>query len=76
MGDREIHPVTRRRMPTGPRVLDAVHDELVGEVPAEMDTPELDWVVRSCMTTTFGLKVPLSSSSERSETSWDDVHPV
>lgn len=71
MGDRRVHPVTRRLMPTGPRLLTCIHDEQLGETPVELNTPELDWAVRTCMTAVHGLRVPLSTSSESSLTSLD-----
>jgi DNA polymerase I-like protein with 3'-5' exonuclease and polymerase domains len=76
MGDRSVHPVTKRMMPTGPRLLTCVHDEAMVEVPKGSDTPEFDWTVRTCMTAVHGLRGPLGTSSERSSVSWDAVKAV
>ncbi len=70
-----MHPIMRRRVMEGPKVLTCVHDELDEEIPVEFDDGLLDFQVRSCMTLMGGLRSPLSTSSESSATSWDDVGP-
>ncbi len=67
------HPIMRRRIMEGPKVLTCVHDELDEEIPVEFDGGLLDFGVRSCMTLMDGLNVPLSTSSESSASSWDAV---
>lgn len=67
----EVHPVMRRPIMVGPKVLTCVHDELDEEIPVEFDDGLLDFAVRSCMTLMGGLRIPLSTSSESSSKSWD-----
>jgi DNA polymerase I-like protein with 3'-5' exonuclease and polymerase domains len=69
----QVHPIMRRPMMMGPKVLTCVHDELDSEVPVEFDDGLLDFSVRSCMTLMGGLRIPLSTSSESSAKSWDDA---
>jgi hypothetical protein len=57
----------------GPKVLACIHDELDEEIPVEYDDGLLDFAVRSCMTLMGGLRIPLSTSSERSAKSWDSA---
>lgn len=72
-GGGSVNPITGRRSRDGFRVLTCIHDEIMSEVARELDTPTLDWIIRTCMTSFYGLKVPLASSSERSERSWDEA---
>jgi DNA polymerase I-like protein with 3'-5' exonuclease and polymerase domains len=72
MGGEGAHRLTRRPMPGRARILTAIHDEKMSEVAKDLDTFELDWAVRSCMVAHHGLKVPLGTSSEGSDRSWDD----
>lgn len=75
-GGGSVDPITGRRSADGMRILTCIHDELMAEVHRDLDTPQLDWAVRSCMTAFYGLKVPLASSSERSHRSWDEAYDV
>lgn len=59
----------------GALVLTCIHDEIDSEIPYELDDGLLDFCVRSCMTLIGGLKVPLSTSSESSNVSWDGAAP-
>ena len=69
----KIHPIMRRPIMVGPKVLACIHDELDEEIPVEYDDGLLDFAVRSCMTLMGGLRIPLSTSSERSAKSWDSA---
>jgi hypothetical protein len=71
-----VDPITRRPEMNGARVLTCIHDELMAELRREIDTIPVDWAVRSCMTSFYGLKVPLGTSSERSIRSWDEAEEV
>lgn len=71
MGGTPFHRVTRRPMPGKSGSLTCVHDELSSEVEKERDTIQLDWAIRTGMTAIHGLVVPLGTSSEGSDISWD-----
>ena len=75
-GAGQMNDITGRRTQDGARVLSCIHDEQMGEVHKELDDARMDWAVRSCMTAFYGVRVPLASSSERSNKSWDDVTDV
>lgn len=73
VGDRRVHPITKRVHPTGAKMLTCVHDDFQAEIPFEVDDYRFDWGVRTCMTAVHGLKVPLGASSERSSESLDKL---
>lgn len=66
-----VDPITRRPMMDGSKILSCIHDEHLMEVLRELNTPMFDWCVRTNMTAVHGLKVPLGTSSEESDGSWD-----
>ncbi len=73
LGGGSVHPVMGRRTPDECRGLKIVHDEIIAEVLHKHNTQNLDFMVRSCMTLMHGLNVPLGTSSEMSDRSWDEA---
>ena len=72
MGGGGVHPVTRRRHMGRSIVNTCIHDEILSEIPYELDHGLADYAIRANMVLIHGLKVPLGTSSETSPKSWDD----